>query len=49
MCVQYLYALNQTVIFSGTVVAEALVASTMAVNNVFTTRVAMCLGVLSRF
>ena len=45
----YLYALNQILIFSGTVVTETLVASTMALKSVFTTKTAMCSEVPSGF
>ena len=45
----YLYALNQTLIFSGTVVTETSVASTMALNSVFTTKMAMCSEVINCF
>jgi len=47
----YRYALNQTVIFSGIVSRENCLPNaipTMALNSLFTTKVAMCSGVLSR-
>ena len=48
----YRYDLNQTVIFSATVAIETPLPEidpTIALKSVFTTKVAMCSGVPSRF